>query len=320
MENRLLLMIFLIQAASAIDSLRFLAVGDWGGLPDYPYDTPVETAVAQQMAAVTEAYQSSFNLALGDNFYFDGVTDVDDKRFQETFENVYKYPSLMNPWYLVAGNHDHHGNVSAQIAYSQKSKRWNFPSYYYGLSFPIPGGKKVDIIMIDTVLLCGNTGYDVEGDQPHGPTNIKASDDQWTWIDLQLQSSNADYLLVAGHYPVYSIAEHGPTDCLVQRLKPMLYKYGVTAYLCGHDHSLQHISSQEGAQTVEYFVTGAGNFVDTTTSHQGDIPKDSLKFHWAELADLGGFSYIETTPQNMTMTFVDGRKKPLYTYTMLPRK
>lgn len=64
-----------------MDSLRFLAVGDWGGIPLFPYDTPIETAVAKQMAAVTERYDSSFNLALGDNFYFDGVTDVDDKRF-----------------------------------------------------------------------------------------------------------------------------------------------------------------------------------------------------------------------------------------------
>lgn len=51
-------------------------------MPAPLYDTKVEVAVAKQMAKVTERLKTSFNLALGDNFYFDGVTDVDDVRFK----------------------------------------------------------------------------------------------------------------------------------------------------------------------------------------------------------------------------------------------
>lgn len=76
---------------------------------------------------------------LGDNFYFDGVTNVDDKRFQETFEDIFTSPSLNIPWYFCAGNHDHNGNVSAEIAYTKKSSRWNFQYFNYSRIWSIPG-------------------------------------------------------------------------------------------------------------------------------------------------------------------------------------
>lgn len=48
----------------------------------YPYVTPVETSVAKRMALLAETMNAQFVLALGDNFYFDGVKNVDDKRFK----------------------------------------------------------------------------------------------------------------------------------------------------------------------------------------------------------------------------------------------
>jgi len=65
----------------------------------------------------------------------------------------------------------------------------NFPNYYYTLNFTVPDGGTLQVVMIDTVLLCGNTAYDVVGDQPHGPENPKVADDQWKWIESQLEAS-----------------------------------------------------------------------------------------------------------------------------------
>lgn len=69
----------------------------------------------------------------------------------------------------------------------------------------------------------------------------KKAVEQWKWIEETLASSKADYLLVGGHFPVWSIAEHGPTEILVHSLKPLLEKYKVTSYISGHDHNLQVI-------------------------------------------------------------------------------
>lgn len=115
----------------------------------------------------------------------------------------------------------------------------NFPNYYYSKQFPVPGfNTTLGLVLIDTVLLCGNTD-DFEGAEPEGPQDAGVARRQLGWLRRVLAASRDDYLLVAGHYPVWSVAEHGPTRCLLKHLQPLLLKYHVTAYLCGHDHNLQ---------------------------------------------------------------------------------
>lgn len=63
-------------------SIKFLAVGDWGGVPYAPYTTAVQKATAQEMSKVAEQMGADFVLALGDNFYYRGVNSVDSPRFQ----------------------------------------------------------------------------------------------------------------------------------------------------------------------------------------------------------------------------------------------
>ncbi|CAG2193605.1 ACP5 [Mytilus edulis] len=274
----------------AVDSLRFLVMGDWGGLPTAPYTTSIETGTAKAMGALTSTYGTQFNLALGDNFYFDGVKTVSDARFKETFDKLSHFCFR------------------------------NFPDYYYKLNFPIPGSQMtVDIIMIDTILLCGNSDHDFLGKQPKGPANQKVADDQLTWIEKQIQTSNASYLLVAGHYPVYSIAEHGPTDCLIDKLLPTLQKYKITAYLSGHDHNLQHLLVTRPGLKMNFFVSGGANFADKSNKHKNQVPDKSSKFFWAEESQHGGFAYVEALATNMTWTFVNGKSENLYQYVLYPR-
>lgn len=45
--------------------------------------------------------------------------------------------------------------------------------------------------MLDTVLLCGNTGYDLDLDhqQPTGPEDVPVAERQWEWIEKKLKTS-----------------------------------------------------------------------------------------------------------------------------------
>ncbi|XP_067677469.1 tartrate-resistant acid phosphatase type 5-like [Haliotis asinina] len=310
-----------VTGSLAVESLRFLVIGDMGGLPTYPYITPVELGTSQEMATIADKYGVSFIMELGDNFYYDGVTNVDDPRFKFTFEQVYTAPSLQVPWYLVAGNHDHNGNVSAQIAYSQVSRRWNYPYFFYPLTFDIPNSDAtIDFVMTDTVTLCGNVADDFHGLQPRGPSDAEFAETQWQWIDKTLAASKATYLFTAGHFPVYSIAEHGPTDCLVDGLLPMLQKYRATGHMCGHDHNLQHLQETKDGLTLDFILSGSANFVDPSTAHKDTVPAGISKFHWADAFSKGGFVYAEATPQNMTVTYMQANGDVLYETVILPRK
>ncbi|KAG8441388.1 hypothetical protein GDO86_006938 [Hymenochirus boettgeri] len=253
----------------------------------------------------------------GDNFYYDGVTDVTDPRFKSTFESVYKAESLSGiPWYILAGNHDHKGNVSAQIAYSNVSARWKYPDYYYDLSFTIPGSNvSVRIITLDTVMLCGNSD-DFHDGQPRGPADFKVSGRQLEWLVEKMQSSKEHYLLVAGHYPIWSVAEHGPTHCLLNSVEPLLKKYKATAYLCGHEHNMQYLQDNEG---IGYLLSGAGNFMENSHAHEDEVPRGYLRFFQGDPDTMGSFAYVQISPREMNITYIQSDGKCLFQTTLYPR-
>ena len=70
---------------------------------------------------------------------------------------------------------------------------------------------------------------------------------------------------------------------------------------------------------MNHFVIGSGTFVSAVKDHIGIVPKGALRFYWAELLYLGGFSYWEATESRLRMKFVDGIGKVRYVKDMDPR-
>lgn len=95
----------------------------------------------------------------------------------------------------------------------------------------------LDLIVIDTTQLAGLPDYSQHRPfpQPEGPKYPAVADQWYDWIEEKLSQSTADYIWVAGHYPVYSVCWQGSTLQLIDRLQPLLNKYQahymVTIYL-----------------------------------------------------------------------------------------
>lgn len=319
-------------AATVHADLNFLAVGDWGGASDGNPTTPAQLADANGMNSVAKALNAQFALLLGDNFYMAGIHGSENsRRFQETFENAYNGSSLQVPFYSIAGNHDHLGNVTAELAYSNHSKRWRYPSSWYSVTFPVDKNRTLQLIMIDTVVLFGNSDDAVTDQdpfpQPPGPADKALAAKQMAWLGAEMRESKADFLVVGGHYPVWSACRHGPTLKMRLFIKPMLERYHAH-YLAGHDHCQGHIDEGKGPH---YIVAGAGKECCYSPSHVASNPKNSIKFWMGGSKGSGyqkmpfdilsGFSSVRVNGDGMVAVLHAHNGTELYrTSTIPPRK
>lgn len=309
-------------AVGAPSDMTFLVMGDWGGDEHQPYCTPSEKDTARAMNTEAGQIGAKFALSLGDNFYHAGVTSVSDARFEETFEAVFSGAALSAKsgfrFHVVAGNHDHIGSVKAQIEYSSVSSRWVFPSLYYSFTESSADGTAVQFVMLDTVTIAGQSqlegGGQLPGDRLPGPADRGLADVQVQWLEQVLKASSADYLIVAGHYPIHSVCEHGPTAELQNTVRPLLEKYKVTAYFAGHDHCSEHIDVGDG---VQYHGIGSAAYHVKSEAHMHTVLPSQLKYH--DGVDGGGFASLSVSKRWMLITHHDGVGNKLYNSTMPPR-
>jgi len=285
----------------------FAYVGDWGW-PGYP----AEGKTAQGMAKIAKQLNIDSVLLLGDNYYDYGIDPeqgTDDSQFKNTFEDVYTtklFGDLV--FHVIAGNHDHLGDVQAEIDYSTLSKHWSFPSKYYSLNWNWTStsgeARSLQIVMLDTVDLAGVSGSGRPSGSASGPSNETCAADQWTWLEQQLAASTADYLWVAGHYGIYSAGDDGTTQELVHKLLPKLKKYGAH-YICGHDHLAQHLNMGG----VHQFQNGMGMECCYGTGSMDTVPKGYIQYiisgHHAQGKHIGGHKPPRTIGGFNTMEFGD---------------
>ena len=263
--------------------VHVVAFGDWG----FRGADSGQQAVAAAIRKLHAASPFNLGLTLGDNFYPDGVKSVDDSQWRDVWEA--DYSPLGIPFFASLGNHDYRGNEQAQVDYSAKSKTWRMPFRYYSfLAGP------VEFFALDTD---EHTAGRLIFTKPW-------SDTQARWLDEALSRSKAVWKIVYGHHPIYSDGHHGDEARLKAKLLPILTRYKVDLYLCGHEHDLQYIK-RDGIQ----FVIAGGGGKDTrgvklkrasfAAGRHGflDLSANRTKLEWRLRASDGAILHQQTLPR-----------------------
>jgi 3',5'-cyclic AMP phosphodiesterase CpdA len=275
------------------DALSFIAIGDWGRNGEFH-----QKDVADRMGEAAGQLGAEFILALGDNFYPNGVASVHDYQFIRSFEEIYSAHSLMVDWYVVLGNHDYRGNPEAEIEYSNISRRWRMPARYYSFERALSddSGEKALFVFIDTSPFEKKYYTDDTYKAQVGTQDTTA---QKVWLERVLSQSSAKWKFVVGHHPLYSGGKRlNETGDVRSAFESVFERHRVDAYFAGHEHDLQH----NVARTVHHFISGAGSEIRPTG--QAAFTRFGKSAH--------GFLCASLTANQLLIQMVDYRGNILY--------
>ena len=239
--------------------------------------------IAELMGTMGEEVGPEFVLATGDIHHFEGVRSVNDPLWMTNYELIYSHPELMIDWFPILGNHEYRGNTQAVLDYTNISRRWTMPDRYYTKRFE-EEGTTIRIIWIDTTPLIDK--YRKENDSV-------------------LANAKEDWIIVAGHHPIYAYTpkEESERMDMQKRIDPLLRKYKVDMYICGHIHNFQHIRVPES--DIDYIVNSSASLARKVK------PIEGTKFCSPE----PGFSICSINKKELNLRMIDKKGNVLYTIT-----
>lgn len=280
--------------------LNFYIVNDMGRNGYYD-----QKSIAGIMGAMAEEIGPEFVLATGDIHHFDGVQSTSDPLWVTNYEAIYSHPELMTGWYPVLGNHEYRGNTQAVLDYSGVSRRWNMPARYYTRRFQ----KKdftIRVVWIDTTPLISR--YREENDE-YPDACMQNADRQLEWIDSVLTAATEDWLIVAGHHPVYAETSKDDSERgdMQARLDPILRRHCVDMYVNGHIHNFQHI--RVSGSGTDYVTNSAGALSRKVKPVEGTVFCSSEP----------GFSIVSADKNTLCLYMIDRNGNIIHSITRSKR-
>jgi hypothetical protein len=310
-----------IERAKSKSPVTFLVVGDFGR-----DGWCCQRDVAVEMERAAQAIDANFVINTGDSFYDGGIETVTDDQVKTSFLNVYNQPMLRTlNFYSVLGNHEYRGSAQAVLEIPGRNQRFKMDGRWYAKTFRSVGNAYVQMIFIDTSPMIESyriPGYDSANDimlnRADGITSQWSKiEEQMSWIEGRLQNEryNFSMRIVVGHHPIYDYSAHRgeKRNFLQTRLGPLLEQYNVTAYIAGHDHSLQFIQLKQSS--VAHFVSGGGSKV-SPSGETPDTPESAIQFYYVK----NGFMACAAYDDELRLAVVDMEGQVLDSTTIKARK
>lgn len=272
--------------------MNCIIIGDYGTSDKH------QKKVADSMVDLIKEYKIKFICGLGDNIYDHGVKSVDDKKFITHFEEPYKDIKLK--FYQTLGNHDY-GTIyfnhvvpddyKHQIEYTKKSNKWYLPKRYYHYSKKL-GNLKVDFFVLDTNIDLMNENEILE---------------QLEYFKDKISKSKSDWKVLYGHHTYRSVSGHGNSEPILEQFLNHLFSLNkIDLYMCGHDHTKQHIIKDK----LHILVSGAGGKPYDYVTHLRNMKDCSLNFMSKNL----GVGILKFKKKSIEILFFDENSVKEYNY------
>ena len=238
-------------------------------------------------------------VATGDTHHGNGVKSIKDNDWEHNFEDIYYHPRLKKlDWYAAIGNHEYRGNSQALLEYSQVNPRWKITERYYTHVFTNKG-TSIRFIFIDTAPL-----IDKYRKNPKYADSAKQDKSaQLQWLDQMLDQAKEDWVIVAGHHPIYAETDKNKTERenMQERVNSILCKHSnVDVYLSGHVHNFQHLRAK--GCPIDYVINSSGA--------EGRKVKTIKQTRYC--SGEAGFSVLSANKQELSIYMIDKNGNQLH--------
>ena len=260
-----------------------------------------QKTIAELMGVMAEnGADPEFVLATGDVHHFEGVRSVNDPLWMTNYELIYSHPELMIDWFPLLGNHEYRGNTQAVQDYSNVSRRWTMPARYYTKTFA-DKDMTIRVVWIDTAPLIDK----YRNEKETYPDACKQDyQQQLAWIDSVLTSAKEDWIIVAGHHPIYAETPKDESERLDMqaRLDPILRKHKVDMYIW-HIHNFQHV--RVPGSNIDYITNSSGSLSRKVKPIEGTV----------FCSPASGFSIVSANKKTLELRMIDKDGNVLHTVT-----